>query len=220
MKRDDYDPWPLLAEGVQQAELLRREVGQFAIDACLCSPTLRTRQTADIVLGERQIEVEYMEELRERDRGIFAYMPDEWSDNHPLYRIGKESFRKWHPGGEGMQPRAETIEEVIARIDSAVLRRADALAPGGCVAISTHGETMAAFRGVRRLGARDDARYAMPVIPNHKDIKPHKKASWIGQVQIDIYERRADGPEMTHFRTLGYHKGERFGTDWIEIVRD
>jgi 8-oxo-dGTP pyrophosphatase MutT (NUDIX family) len=30
------------------------------------------------------------------------------------------------------------------------------------------------------MGARDDARYAMPVIPDHKGIKPFAKASWAG----------------------------------------
>lgn len=220
LRRDDYDDWPLLEEGVRQAEWLRQELAQFTIDVCFCSPTKRTRQTAEIILEGRDVEVEYLDELRERDRGVFSYKPDVWSDNHPLYRVGKESYRKWRPGGEHLQPRAETIEEVIARIDPVVLDMADERAPGGCVAFSTHAETMTACRGIRRLGARDDTHYAMPLVSDHRDIAPLKKTSWVGQVQIDVYERRTNDPIMTHFKTLGLHKGERFETDWLEIVRD
>jgi broad specificity phosphatase PhoE len=55
--RDDYDDWPLIEEGWQQAELLHQELAGFTIDACLCSPPLRTRQTSKVVLRDRSPEV-------------------------------------------------------------------------------------------------------------------------------------------------------------------
>ena len=223
----DFDNWPLMPEGVEQAEeQVRPEVGRLldmagaAIDVCLCSPTLRTRQTAGIVLRGMGIPILLMEELRERNRGKYAYAPDEVSERDPLYKIGGESTRNWRPGGEYAVPRAQTVEEVIDLIDPVVLDMADRLAPGGTIGISTHAETMVAMRGIRRLGARNDQRYREPLVRDHRNVPQLRTANWVGQVNMDVYERRADGPEMTHFKTLGYHEGERFETDWIEIVRD
>jgi broad specificity phosphatase PhoE len=198
----DYDSWPLLPNGARQAGALAELLRPYPIDVCLASPTQRTRQTAAAVLRGRDVTLIEHEALRERDRGRFAYAPDWWADRQPDYGLGKEDPFTWRPTG------GETLLEVVERIKAAVAY-ADQLSLGGTVGICTHGEAMTALRVL--VGGRNTA------VRLREPLPPYGRASYTGQVQADIYERRGRGKKMTHFKTLGLHNGRRFETDWMAI---
>jgi broad specificity phosphatase PhoE len=201
-RQRDYDDWPLLPNGLRQAGALAELLRPYLIDVCLASPTQRTGQTAATVLRGRGVTLIEHEALRERDRGRFAYVPDWWADGQPDYGLGKENPFTWRPTG------GETLLEVVERIKAAVAY-ADQLAPGGTVGICTHGETMTALRVL--VGGRDTVARLREPLP------PYGRASYTGQVQADIYERRGRAKKMTHFMTLGLHNGHSFRTDWMAI---
>ena len=217
LSMQEYYEMDLLPHGRLQGELLRKALGEFAVDVCLCSPTRRTRSMAEAVFRDRQLPggLVLVEGLRERDRGIFRYMPDEIAKNDPRYPSGEPVLSRHFPEGQ-------TLVDVIEQLKP-VLQLADKLAPGGCVAFSTHAENMLAQRGMSCLGAMTEERFDQPLVPNQPEsIRALRKAKWIGTAQTDIYTRRSpiDGtlsPCMTHFRSFGVDP--LFDTGWMEIVR-
>lgn len=65
-------PGHLNEKGWEQARALRDKLANVELDAAICSDLQRCRDTADIVLAGRQLEVNYTPLLRERDWGSFT----------------------------------------------------------------------------------------------------------------------------------------------------
>lgn len=71
--RDDFgnvDP-PLNPTGVTQAEALGRALRDSPIDLAVCTGYQRTRQTAELAIAPRVLEIEVVEGLREAQTGSF-----------------------------------------------------------------------------------------------------------------------------------------------------
>ena len=71
--QDDFgnvDP-PLNETGVAQAEALGRALADSPIDLAVCTGYQRTRQTAELAIVPRPLEIEVIEGLREAETGTF-----------------------------------------------------------------------------------------------------------------------------------------------------
>ena len=62
---------PLSKTGLKQAEFTKEALKDVKIDYAYCSPSGRARQTASIVLGNRDISIKIDERLKEINFGIF-----------------------------------------------------------------------------------------------------------------------------------------------------
>lgn len=226
-RRDDYDHYPLLPEGRAQAKRARDRFAHvrlgraaLSVDACLCSPPRRTEETAEIFTEDMELPLgfHFAEGLRERDRDIFAYAPDEWARNHPAYPRGGSFLHRRFGNGE---TEAEVIERALPE-----LIRADKLAAGGTVLLVTHAETMLALRAEQTLGGMDDEQSELPVVPRMStNIRPLKKSAWVGPAQFDIHTRRNPFTgvlemRMAYFKTVGETENRRgFDSGWIKNWR-
>ena len=102
---------PLLPVGEAQAERLRDHLTDIPIDAVLCSPLLRARETCRLAgLGD---DPEIDPDLAEWDYGSFegrttVEIHQEWP--------GWDLFADGAPGGETLHDVAERVDRVIARV--------------------------------------------------------------------------------------------------------
>ena len=216
----------LLPSGREQAARLRPVLADLAIAACLRSPALRTKTTAEIAFSGFAVAdtIQIVPELRERSRGIFSYVPDVWAWTRPDYPIDK-SFLDWRPTGVDYSGRpGESIRQVRdARIEP-VLQVADEIAPGKPVAFSTHAQWMASLRAYYLKF--DDERFGQPLVPNPPDNHPALATSkWVINGQIDMYDctcpqsAKADMP-LDHadaFRTIVTEPELEFDSGWLNI---
>ena len=62
---------PLNETGIAQAYELKEKLKDYDYDLIICSPLIRTRQTAEIINEDRNIEIVYDERIIERDFGEF-----------------------------------------------------------------------------------------------------------------------------------------------------
>jgi broad specificity phosphatase PhoE len=208
----------LIPEGLKQAHKLQRLLAEVAIDSCFSSSPLRARQTAEIGLAGKIPPEDFIiaDELIERDRGLFRFLPDEIAK-----RLKKEHPEYWEEPDSTLRRRpkdGETLLEVMDRLLPIVLY-ADAYTPGGTVAFSTHAETMTAIRAL--VGRLNDDELAAPLVPYPSpDILPLQRANWNDHCQTDVYTRRNpfDGnvaPYMTHFQSIGVDPV--FYTGWRQL---
>ena len=108
--------FPLTDRGVQQAQAL----GDYwqsiheSFDYCVASPQSRTRQTAEIIAGALELEIEYDPIWKERDNGVYAGLHQDeaqerypYPDFQPLYeRVGETGESEWElymRGGQAIQ---------------------------------------------------------------------------------------------------------------------
>lgn len=118
------DP-PLSPAGRRQLERARALVDADGWDAVYCSPLLRARQSAEVLVPGHDAEIDA--DLAEFDRGAQRYV--HWED-------GAEAYRSYLAGD--LSPWGTTLREFRARIHAAVERiRADAA--GEHVVAVTHG---------------------------------------------------------------------------------
>ena len=87
---------PLNANGVNQARELARSMKDLKIDVFLCSPLLRTRQTADIISSEMGVQYEIDNRLIEQEFGEFEGV----NRSDPKYQKAKREYFVRYPGGE------------------------------------------------------------------------------------------------------------------------
>ncbi len=96
---------PLNEEGRRQAQFLQKILARADIGAVYCSDLVRSRQTAEIILGARNVKIEPRQELREINMGewegctfadIARRFPQEFKERGAdiaYYRVpGGESF--------------------------------------------------------------------------------------------------------------------------------
>ncbi|WP_165492423.1 histidine phosphatase family protein [Stutzerimonas kirkiae] len=140
------DP-PLNATGIRQTEALRDSL-PAAIDALVCSPLLRARQSAEIIAQGRRILVE--EAFRERNVGAFegltrdearARFPESWRRN---------ITRQWHDAPNGGETIAKVFERVTHGLERLIQRD-----PQATVALVAHGFVAKVIRAIA-LGYRRD----------------------------------------------------------------
>lgn len=67
---------PLSDKGISQAQQLVEKFKDIPIDVVYASPLLRAKQTAEILVNNRNINIIYKGNLRERDRGNLNGMPE------------------------------------------------------------------------------------------------------------------------------------------------
>ena len=62
---------PLNEEGIQMAEQAKEKYKDVNFDICYCSPLVRAKQTAEIVLEGRNIPIVYDDRLMEMCFGVY-----------------------------------------------------------------------------------------------------------------------------------------------------
>lgn len=65
---------PLNEKGKEQAKILGQRLYNNSIDLIICSPLLRTKQTAEIINENKNVSIIYDERIMERDFGEFEGM--------------------------------------------------------------------------------------------------------------------------------------------------
>lgn len=104
---------PLNEEGIQMAEQAKEKYKDVNFDICYCSPLVRAKQTAEIVLEGRNIPIVYDDRLMEMCFGVYEGV------THPS-QIEGSSIRKLfkdpadYPGVED----GETFDDLFARTGS------------------------------------------------------------------------------------------------------
>jgi probable phosphoglycerate mutase len=143
---------PLAPTGREQAEAVGRYLAEHPPELAVVSPYLRTRQTAEIALGDTGVPVVVDERLRDRElgvldlhtaRGVLARFPDEARRRE---RLGKFYYRP--PGGESWA-------DVLLRL-RALMREIREDHPGGRVVLFAHEATVLMSRYlVEQMGEAD-----------------------------------------------------------------
>ena len=118
---------PLNAEGRRMAEEAREDYRDVHFDVCFCSPLVRARETAEILLRDRNVPILYDERLLEM--GFGSYEGLENSFDIPDCPINALFF---HPEQYVSPPdRAESLDDLFARTGAFLRERADPLLKAG-----------------------------------------------------------------------------------------
>ena len=101
---------PLNEEGISMAGEAAKRYSSVHFDICFCSPLMRAKQTAQILLAGRDIPVEYDDRLKELSFGEYEGLEYPLlPEDHPV----RDAFRdpdNFHPA-----PGGETIRELLKR---------------------------------------------------------------------------------------------------------
>ena len=102
----------LTDRGREQARAAARRLSGFSFDAAYCSDMSRTRETAQIILGERATQLNELATLREYNKGVFEGLtPEEYRERYPdLYEASLVNDPDFAPPG------GETIRQCQARM--------------------------------------------------------------------------------------------------------
>ncbi len=119
---------PLNAEGLRLAQAVGRALAPLHFDRCYCSPLLRARQTAELVLAGRELPIHYDARLEEFHFGALEGKRFPWRKRFPLsnlYRLFNHAER-YRPrgGGESLSAMAQRcssfLEEVLKPLEGQV----------------------------------------------------------------------------------------------------
>jgi len=99
---DPAVPVALTEKGREEAQLLEQQIAHVGLDLCICTQFSRTRETAEIALGGRQVPIEVEPLLDDSDVGDLEGLPLEdyraWQREHTR----SDPF----PGGESLDAAA------------------------------------------------------------------------------------------------------------------
>jgi probable phosphoglycerate mutase len=109
---DPRRPVPLTPKGEKEAELLGLQVAGFTFDVCMHTRFPRTRQTAGIALGKRQIR--YVEEPLFDDVNIGEF-DGALTEEYRKWKKGRSRAERF-PGGESLVESAERYAEGYRRL--------------------------------------------------------------------------------------------------------
>ena len=157
---------PLNAEGRRMAENAREEYRNIPLDECWCSPLIRARETAEILLLGRNIPIRTDERLREMGFGIYEGTENSFQDPdcpvNVIFRAPEMYTRS--VGG------AETFDELFARTGEFLRDVIDPrMAQGKHVLIVGHGAmNLSIISRIRNLPRKD---FWTPGIENCKMIR-------------------------------------------------
>jgi probable phosphoglycerate mutase len=153
-----YDP-PLVAEGIAQAELAAAELERRGGgDVLVCSPMLRTRQTADILGAAIGLAPVVVEGLQEGDFGDW----DGFTFGEVMARWPEE-MSAWLSSPDIAPPGGESLRQIAARVSRAldgVLQQH----PGRKVVVAAHVGTIRAMTA-RALGSPLESMNRMELAP-------------------------------------------------------
>lgn len=127
---------PLNETGRRMAEEAAAEYRDIPLDLCFCSPLVRAKETAEIVLRGRDVPIRYDDRLREMSFGEYEGLENSFSiPDHPVNVIFKNPAAYTESVGG-----AETFEELFARTGAFLREEIDPLmAQGKNVLIVGHG---------------------------------------------------------------------------------
>ncbi|MCR4690898.1 MAG: histidine phosphatase family protein [Lachnospiraceae bacterium] len=127
---------PLCKEGRQMAELAAKEYAQVHFDICFCSPLIRAKETAQILLAGRQVPVFYDDRLMEMCFGKYEGIENSFQiPDCPVNAFFKDPAH-YSPEPDG----GESMEELFERTGAFLEERVyPALDRGEDVLIVGHG---------------------------------------------------------------------------------
>ena len=102
---------PLCEEGRQMAEAGREEYKDVHLDVCYCSPLLRARETAEIMLGDRDIPIIFDDRLKEMSFGEYEGIENSFEIPDCPVNVIFQAPEKYTASVGG----SETFEELFAR---------------------------------------------------------------------------------------------------------
>ena len=144
---------PLNDEGRAMAKNAHDEYKDVHFDICFCSPLVRAKETANIVVGDRGIPIIIDERLREMSFGICEGTMDYYlNPESPIYSLFREPEKYTVPPEE-----AESIEEVCERTGAFLKEKvAPLLDEGKDVLIVGHGAMNSSMiMQIRKLPKKD-----------------------------------------------------------------
>jgi broad specificity phosphatase PhoE len=139
----------LNAKGISQATELQ-SVLPVNLDAVVCSPLRRARQTADILCRSRGYSPKLNHAFRERNVGVFEGLTQEEARIQFPELWARNVTRSW----EGAPTGGETINEVVERVSEG-LNELYASYAGKVVALVAHGFVAKVARAVSQEGFQD-----------------------------------------------------------------
>ncbi len=127
---------PLNDAGREMAEAARQEYADVHFDICFCSPLIRARETAEIVLRGRNIPIVPDDRLKEMSFGECEGLENSFGISDCKVNVLFREPEKYTDLPEG----AESLEELFARTGEFLQEKADPLlAEGKDVLIVGHG---------------------------------------------------------------------------------
>jgi probable phosphoglycerate mutase len=139
----------LNAKGITQATALRSVLPAY-LDAIVCSPLRRARQTANIIGNGREQLPTVVDAFRERNVGVFEGLTQEEAQTQFPEPWAKNVTRLWQAAPTG----GETIDEVVTRVakglDDLYTNHA-----GTVVALVAHGFVAKVVRAICRSDFQD-----------------------------------------------------------------
>lgn len=108
-----YDGYPLTEHGREQIAETARQLEGIEFSRAYSSPVLRARQTAGILIGERKLDVEIDERLRERDMGAMEGKPA----NNGNWIIPMLRKREYSMGVESFESISERIYSFLKELE-------------------------------------------------------------------------------------------------------
>lgn len=154
-----YDA-PLAPIGVEQAEALAREIAERgSVDAIVCSPLLRTRQTAQIVADRAGVSVEV-------EDGIAECAFGEW-DGYTFAEVHQRwprELSEWLGSTDVAPPGGESFAACLDRVDAA-RRRILARHAGERVAVISHVTPIKVMTGISVDAPLASSLYRMELAP-------------------------------------------------------
>lgn len=157
---------PLNEEGRRMAEKAAQEYGDIPLDVCWCSPLIRARETAEIVLRGRNVPIRTDDRLKEMSFGEYEGLENSFSIPDCPVNVIFQAPEKYVRSVGG----AETFDELFARTGSFLRDVAEPLVQEGKnVLIVGHGAmNLSIISQVRHLPIEE---FWSPGIENCKMIR-------------------------------------------------
>lgn len=138
---------PLNETGIEQAKEASKQIEDLKIDFAICSPLIRAKQTAGIVIGDRNIPIVYDERIIERAFGEVE------GKSYKDFDMSK--FYNFYNNEECEKYKVEPIKEVYEKVKS-FLEELKEKEQGKDILLITHAATIrvidAYFKGVPEDG--------------------------------------------------------------------
>lgn len=135
---------PINEEGRQAAQILSDRLANVNFDMFFSSPLCRAFETAEIIRGERKVEIIKTEQIKEISFGSFEGLPfDDWMNtDHPRKYFFTEPGKYIPPeGGETFESACERTKAFAKEVIEPLYKKI----PDGRIMIVAHGAILAAL---------------------------------------------------------------------------
>ncbi|MBC2248423.1 histidine phosphatase family protein [Listeria sp. FSL L7-0123] len=154
---------PLVAEGIDGAKAVGEVLKDTQIDAVYTSTSKRTQDTAAYILGDREIEIQPLEELKEMSFGTWEGVTVmEIDEKHPKERAqilhDPKAYTAEINGGETYYQLAERL---LQGVDKIIAEN-----PSGNILVVSHGMSLTLLLYLLQGGTIEDHRKEAPRILN------------------------------------------------------